>query len=298
VSDALLGAARSRERPRTGVAERLTAWASVARALALFILPSPLLFAILAAAIAADGSRLAWTVGALAAFWSAGAATWTGLVAETKYLLGDRADLPAVPGKLVGTILTGAGSAAAATAGGQPPLAAAVFAAIGAAGHLCFYGRDLQQRRIELPAVEGVDLPTVRRQLDDGYRRLRHIEAVARTISVPEFCERLDRVTAIGYRILAEIERDPRDASRARRFLNVYLDSTERIATEYAHTRRQVHDASLEQNFRQLLVDMETSFGEQHRKLLEHDVMSLDVDIEVLNARLKRDFTIDRLESP
>ena len=47
--------------------------------------------------------------------------------------------------------------------------------------------------------------------------------------------------------------------------------------------------APLEQNFRQLLIDMENTFEQQHQKLIEKDLTSLDVEIEVLNARLKRE---------
>jgi hypothetical protein len=34
---------------------------------------------------------------------------------------------------------------------------------------------------------------------------------------------------------------------------------------------------------------MESTFETQHRKLLERDLVSLEVDIEVLNARLTRE---------
>jgi 5-bromo-4-chloroindolyl phosphate hydrolysis protein len=125
--------------------------------------------------------------------------------------------------------------------------------------------------------------------LKQAYGRLQGIESAARRIAVPEFGERLDRIIDIGRHILAEIERDPKDASRARRFLNIYLDSAERVTTEYARTHRQIRSRPLEQNFRQLLIDMERTFEDQHRKLLENDVLSLDVEIEVLNARLKRE---------
>jgi hypothetical protein len=288
----------SREPPTIPAVVRWRAWAAVPKTLALFVLPLPLLFAIAAAVIAGDGTRFGLTLGALACFWGAGAMTWGGLVAEARYRCGDRPDLPRVPVKLLGAAATGLGAAAAATAGGQPPLAAAIFGGIGVAGHLCFYGRDLRPRRFAIAPADGVDAAAVRQQLEDAYHRLRRIDAAARAITVREFCNRLDRITAIGRSILAHIEHDPRDASRARRFLNVYLDSTERITTQYAATHQQAHDAALEQNFRQLLVDMETSFGEQRRKLLEHDVLSLDVDIEVLNARLKRELTADPLETP
>jgi len=284
--------------PRTSLAaQRWWTWVSLARVFALFALPFPLLFAIVAAVIAADGTRFALAAGALACFWTAGAATWRGLAAEADYVRGQRMNLPRLPAKLAGAFLTAAGSAAAATAGGQPPLAAAIFGAIGATGHVCFYGRSVRPRRFTIVDVEGVDTPAVTRQLADGYQRLRRIQAAARAITVREFCDRLDRITEIGYGILAEIERDPRDASRARRFLNLYLDSTERITTEYALTHRQVHDAALEHNFRQLLIDMETTFSDQRRKLLEHDVVLLDVDINVLNARLKRDLGADHQET-
>jgi len=280
------------------VVQRWFASLAVAKAFALFILPFPLLIAIAAAAFAADGNRLAWAAGALACFWTAGAATWRSLAAEAMYLRGMRAEIPVIPARLFSAVLTAGGCAAAATAGGQPPIGAAIVGAMGAAGHLCFYGRDPRPRRFAISTVEGIDATAVTRQLEDAYQRLRRIEAAARTITVREFCDRLDRIIAIGHGILHQIERDPRDASRVRRFLNLYLDSTERITAEYALTHRQVRDASLDQNFRQLLLEMETTFGEQHRKLLEHDIVSLDVDIEVLNARLKREFSADHQETP
>ena len=137
--------------------------------------------------------------------------------------------------------------------------------------------------------MEGVDSAAVTAALKQAYGRLRGIETAARDIRVPEFGERLARIIDIGRGILQEIERDPRDASRARKFMNIYLDSAERVTTEYARTHRQLRSQPLEQNFRQLLVDMESTFDQQRTKLLENDLTSLDVEIEVLNARLKRE---------
>ena len=42
---------------------------------------------------------------------------------------------------------------------------------------------------------------------------------------------------------------------------------------------------------------MENTFAQQHQKLLQHDAMALDVDIEVLSARLKRDEPGDHVET-
>jgi hypothetical protein len=264
-------------------------WASIGKSAALFLLPLPLLAAVLAALIGGDLDRFAFAGGALASFWSAGAVAFRALAAEARYLLGERLDPPAVPLKLVSLLLTALGAALAATAGGHALASALVFAALGGLGHAAFYGRDPKPPRIEVAVVDGVDRAAVTLQLKQAYGRLRGIEAAARGIAVPEFRDRLTRIAAIGHSVLGEIERDPADAARARRFLNLYLDSAEKVTVQYARTHRQARNQPLEQNFRQLLVDMEERFAEQHRRLVEHEVLSLDVDIEVLNTRIKHE---------
>jgi 5-bromo-4-chloroindolyl phosphate hydrolysis protein len=265
------------------------AWVPVLKSAVLFALPLPLLLAWVVTLISGDVGRLAAVSGALAAFVGAGVLTFRGLVAQARYYLGEQLDPPAVPLKLVSAGLTGLGAALAAGAGGHGILSMMVFAVLAIAGYVCFYGRDPRRKRIELPAVEGVDRDAVTAQLKQAYGRLQGIEAAARAIAVPEFVERLQRIIRIGKDILAEIERDPRDASRARRFLNLYLDSAERVTGEYARTHRQILNRPLESNFRQLLIDMEQTFETQHRKLLENDVLNLDAEIEVLNARLRHE---------
>jgi 5-bromo-4-chloroindolyl phosphate hydrolysis protein len=265
------------------------AWAPAAKAAALFLLPVPLLFAVLTALIAGDLTGLAFAGGALACLWGAGALALRALVAEARYSLGEISHPPAMPLKLLSAAMTALGVALAAVAGGHTAASALVFAALGALGHVAFYGRDLRPRRIHVAVVEGIDSAAVTLQLEQAYGRLRGIESAARAIAVPEFRDRLSRITSIGRSVLGEIEHDPRDAGRARRFLNLYLDGAERVTVEYARTHRHVRNEPLEQNFRQLLVDIESRFAEQHRNLIEHDLLSLDVDIEVLNTRLKRE---------
>jgi 5-bromo-4-chloroindolyl phosphate hydrolysis protein len=221
--------------------------------------------------------------------WLPESLTWLALAAEARYFLGDRMDVPVVPFRLISTFLTATGAVLAASAGGHGTVGMLVFAVLAAAGYLLFYGRDPKRRHFNVAEVAGVDVDTGTKQLKQAYGRLQGIDAAARSIAVPEFVERLQRIIGIGKDILEEIERDPRDASRARRFLNIYLDSAERVVTEYARTHRQIRNRPLEENFRQLLIDMEETFEFQHQKLLENDLLSLDVDIEVLNARLKRE---------
>ena len=269
--------------------KRGRAWAPVLKAAMLFVLPLPLGLAFIVALVTGEFVRFAAICGALAAFTVAGFLTWQALVAEARYFLGERLDLPVVPFRMVSTFLTVTGAVLAASAGGYGIVGMVVFAILAGAGYLMFYGRDQPRRRFSVSAEYGVDAAAVTEQLKQAYGRLQGIDAAAQSIAVPEFAERLRRIIAIGNRILAEIERDPRDAARARRFLNVYLDSAERVTTEYARTHRQIRKQPLEENFRTLLIEMENTFERQHAKLLENDLVSLDVDIEVLNARLKRE---------
>jgi 5-bromo-4-chloroindolyl phosphate hydrolysis protein len=269
--------------------QRGRAWAPATKAAALFLLPLPLFLAVLGALIAGDVSRLSLAGGALGCLWGAGALVFRALAAEARYFLGELPDPPRVPMKLISALLTAIGAAFAALAGGHEVAGTIAFAGLAGLGHVAFFGRDLKSPRIQVAVVEGVDRTTVTQQLKQAYGRVRGIEAAAQNIAVPEFRERLARITGIGRTILGEIERDPREAVRARRFLNLYLDSAERVTLDYARTHRQLRNRPLEQNFRQLLVDMEGTFAQQHKKLVERDLLSLDVDIEVLNVRMKRE---------
>jgi 5-bromo-4-chloroindolyl phosphate hydrolysis protein len=261
----------------------------MAKAAALFLLPLPLALALLGALIAGDAGRAALASGGLVCLWGAAALVLRALVTEAQYNLGDRSDPLPVPLKLISAVLTAAGVWLAAFAGGQTLAVALVLATIGIIGHVLFYGRDLRPVRINVAMAAGVDRAAVTLQLKQAHGRLRGIEAAARSIAVPEFRDQLSRITGIGRSILHEIERDPADAPRARRFLNLYLDGAERVTVEYARTHRQERVQPLDQNFRELLTEMESTFTEQHRRLVDRDQMTLDVDIEVLNARLKGD---------
>jgi 5-bromo-4-chloroindolyl phosphate hydrolysis protein len=206
-----------------------------------------------------------------------------------RYVLGEQIDLDRIPRKFIGAVLTAAGAGVAALTAGHSTVGAATFAAIGGVGHLCFYGLDMRVRRLTVTPVDGLDVVSIADQLEQAHLRLRRIDAAANAIAVLEFRSRLARITAAGREILAEIARDPRKATRSRCFLSLFLDSTERVTTEYARTHTGIRSRPLEENFRKLLLEMEHTFSEQQRKLLESDVLSLDVELEVLNARLKQE---------
>lgn len=273
----------------TLIAKRRFAWAALAKTAVLFLLPLPLLIAIVAALVGGDLRRLALAGGALASFWLAGVLAFRGLVEETRYRLGERLAPAGFPWKRLSALPTALGSGLAALSAGHASGAALAFAVLAGLGHLAFIGTDPRRRRIVVRQIDGVDCAEVGRQLQQAHRRLRALQGAGRSLALPEFRERVDRVAQIGQAVLVEIERNPVVAPRARRFLNLYLDDAERVTAEYGRTGTRGGESAVEQNFRRLLIEMEATFSEQHRLVLERQELLLDADIEVLNARMTRE---------
>jgi len=268
---------------------RWRAWAPTGKAAALFLLSIPLYLACLAALVAGDVEEILLAAAGVACFWMAGVLATRALAGEARYILGERPNPTTLPLKLFSAALTTIGVLLAAAANGYGITLATLFALMALSGHAAFYGRDLRAPRIRVAFVDGVDVAAVAAQLKQAYGRLRGIEAVSQSIPVPEFRARLGHITGIGRAILREIERDPADAARARRFLNLYLDEAERITGDYARARKALPEARRDDSFRQLLDDLECAFEQQRQRLVNHERMSLDADIEVLSTRLKRE---------
>jgi 5-bromo-4-chloroindolyl phosphate hydrolysis protein len=268
---------------------RWRAWTPITKVVVLFLLPIPLYLAFLATLVAGNVEEVLLIACGIGCFWMAGVLATRALAGEARYVLGDWPNPPSLPLKLFSAVLTMIGVLLAATAAGHGDALAAVFGLLALSGHLAFYGRDLRAPQIRVTLVDGVDIAAVTTQLKQAYSRLRSIEAVSQAIQPPEFRDRLGHITGIGRAVLREIERDPGSATRARRFLNLYLDEAERITADYARAQKALPESRLDANFRQLLDDLERTFEQQRQRLVNHERMSLDADIEVLSTRLKRE---------
>lgn len=104
-----------------------------------------------------------------------------------------------------------------------------------------------------------------------------------------EFNTRIDHICDTARQILDELESNPGAIRRTRKFLLVYLEGANKVTTGYANTHLQADIVELEQNFRNVLDNIETVFKEQKEKLLEDDLFDLDIQIEVLAKQLKHE---------
>ena len=134
-----------------------------------------------------------------------------------------------------------------------------------------------------------MDGATVVAALETARAKLDRIENASKGIRNREFQSRIKSILGSAYLVLDEIENDPRDLRRARKFLNVYLDGAVEVTERYAATYEKTQSGTLEQGFSELLEDMEHVFKEQHDKLLQDDELDLDVQMDVLRQRLRRE---------
>jgi phytoene dehydrogenase-like protein len=257
--------------------------------LTLFFLPLPLLLKAIVSLWTGDAGALAASGGSWMLFTIAAVLARRGLQAELlegeRPFLSSRARTLKTAGGVLTVLATGV---AALFAAGHTPVIALAFAALAALGYGLLYG--FGERRSERTADTDELAAEAEPLLREGWRRLEQIEKASRQIASGEFRQRLANIVGGAERILKLLADDPRDLRRARRFLTVYLDGAQKITEEYARTHAHgVAGAELEHTFRSLLVDMENTCQEQYQKLLQHDVSDLEVQIEVLSTRLRRE---------
>jgi hypothetical protein len=193
--------------------------------------------------------------------------------------------------KMAGGVLVAFATMATAlfAVGHGAPIAVA-YGLIAGLGYFLLYGGEVTSKPMQ--RTLGLEGDEVGRLLRQAYARLDSIETARRGIASGAFKQRLGNIVTGAERIIKLVADDPRDLRRARKFLTVYLEGAQRVTEEYARTHADAGSPDLEHNFRTLLVDMENTCDDQYQKLLEHDVSDLEVRIEVLSARLRREGVI------
>lgn len=253
------------------------------RANLLFIAPTPLILRAFFSEPIVLGQYLgAWAILMLAAWL-----TREGLKAEEAYEARKIAKRPAIPRKMFGSLITGAGLGLAGLAGfGMPD--AAIFALFGAGLHFFAFGPDPMRDK----GAEGIDQmqsDRVARAVDEAERHLAGMTEAIKRARDPKLERRVERFQSTARAMFRRVEGDPRDLVAARRYLGVYLlgakDATVKFADLYAQSR----NAEARADYVALLDDLETSFAERTEKLLLDDKTGLDIEIEVLRERLARE---------
>jgi len=249
----------------------------------LFTAPFPLAWR----AFFAEPVTMAVYLGAFGTLLLAAWLTREGILAQEAYEARKVARRPAIPRKIFASILTGAGLALAGIAA-HGAVEAAVFAVLGTVLHGLAFGPDPLKDK----GMEGVDTfqqDRVARAVDEAENHLKAMTDAIRRAEDRKLEARVERFQATAREMFRTVEEDPRDLTRARKYLGVYLlgarDATVKFADLYSRTR----DARARADYEALLTDLEENFTARTEKLLLDDRSDLDVEIEVLRERLQRE---------
>lgn len=253
------------------------------RANLLFIAPLPLIWQ----AFTSEPVGMAQYLAALGVLLFAAWMTREGLVAQEAYEARKVARRPALPRKILGSALTAIGLGIAGFAG-HGPVAALIFAVLGAVLHCFAFGIDpLRDKGIDGANSHQTD--RVARAVSEAEEHLRAMRDAISRAGDRALERRVDAFQTTARDLFRTVEEDPRDLTAARRYLGVYLlgarDATIKFADLYSRTQ----DANARSDYAALLDDLEKNFVARTQKLLLEDRGDLNVEIDVLRERLERE---------
>jgi 5-bromo-4-chloroindolyl phosphate hydrolysis protein len=271
--------------PRTGQAGPVPRRSRAGmRANMLFAAPVPLVMI----AFGRDPVGLAFNLAAFGVLMLAAWLTREGLVAQEAYEARTVARRPAIPRKMMGSLLTGIGLFVAAFGADQGIAVSALLAILGAGLHGMAFGLDPMKDK-GLEGVDSFQTDRVARAVDEAEKHLAAMKDAILRAGDRGLVARVEQFQATARRMFRTVEQDPRDLTAARRYLGVYLlgarDATAKFADLYARTR----DPKARSDYEALLDDLEKEFAARTEKLLLDDRTNLDIEIEVLRERLERE---------
>ncbi|MEM9196321.1 MAG: 5-bromo-4-chloroindolyl phosphate hydrolysis family protein [Pseudomonadota bacterium] len=255
----------------------------------LYLAAIPMLIAGVFEIFASDPLGIAAEIGAFLLFAMAAWLINDGLRAEAAYNARAVAKPPAVPRKILGAVAAGLGVGIGAIFGAGMELVPGLgLGAIAIAAGLLGFGLDPLTSK-GLTGQDGRDGRRVAEAVERAEGMVAEMVQAVRGLNDRALEGRVERFGAAAHEMFRAVEEDPRDLSRARKFLGVYLtgarDATVKFAEVYAKTR----DEAARTEYEALLKDLERSFETHRAGLLDDNRSALDVEIEVLRKRLKQE---------
>ncbi len=250
----------------------------------LFFLPLPLLVR----AFVIGGTGLALTLAAFGLMILAAWLTREGERAQEAYDARKVARRPAIPRKIFGSVLTGAGLALACLPGATGPLVPAALGLLGGVLHLLSFGPDPLTSK-GMTGLDGYEQDRAARAVDAAEAYLKAMKDAILRAGDRKLEARVDAFQAEARKMFRTVEDDPRDLTAARRYMTVYLMGARDATAKFADLYARGHDAKVRSDYEALLDDLQQGFATQTQALLSDNRDDLDVEISVLRERLERE---------
>ena len=252
----------------------------------LMFLPPALLTLLALPMWGTDGLGLANLMAAVVLFLAA----WLnreGLIAQDAFDARVSAKRP-FPRRIAAAVLTGAAVCGLAFARGGDLVLPTLAGLVATGLHLVAFGADpLTDKRP--PGVDAYQSGRVARVTDEADGILSEIREHILALGERGLTDRVDAFAKAVRRLSAQVAADPRDLAGARRYLGVYLrgarDATVRFANLYSRSR----DERARADWLALLDDMQKGMDGRTEKLMLDDRTGLDIEIDVLRDRLRRE---------
>lgn len=211
-----------------------------------------------------------------------------GLEAEAAYNARKVARRPALPRKMLASVLTGVGVAIAAFTGDSGTIGSVLYGIAAAGLHTATFGIDpLSDKRME--GVDTFQQDRVARVVDEAETYLAVMKAQIEAISDRRLTERVEDFQTIARRMIRTVEEDPRDLTGARKFLGVYLMGARDATIKFVDLYSRKKDADARAHYEALLDDLEHNFAARTDRMLLDDRSDMDIEINVLRDRLQRE---------
>ncbi|MEM1273725.1 MAG: 5-bromo-4-chloroindolyl phosphate hydrolysis family protein [Pseudomonadota bacterium] len=214
--------------------------------------------------------------------------TRDGVRAEDAYRERKVARKPAIPRKIFGSVLTGLGVAGLAYGGAGGIASAVLGGGLAGALHLVTFGLD-PMRDKGLAGMNHAETDRVARKIEEAENLLDQMKDAILRAKDRSLETRVETFQATARDMFRVIEEDPRDLSRARRYLGVYLQGARDATVKFADIWSRGQDYAARTEYLALLDDLETGFSERTKAMLLDDKSDLDIEIEVLRDRLNQD---------
>lgn len=125
----------------------------------------------------------------------------------------------------------------------------------------------------------------------EGLEKLKNLRNNTRMIMNNEIASKIQDICKTGVEIFEYLDKNPEDISKARQFINYYLDATEKIVNQYVElSGRKDKTKEIEESLARveaMLDSIKETYSKQLHNLLEDDLLDLNTEIKVLEKTMK-----------
>jgi 5-bromo-4-chloroindolyl phosphate hydrolysis protein len=211
-----------------------------------------------------------------------------GLALEKIYESSKYAKAPKFPLKTIAASLLAISSVVSASMGGYPLFSSLMIGVSVLLGWYLYYGFDPRKDKIDgyensksaerimkllLQAREDIDsIKTSADKLDDG-----------------EIQTSMKNMAKAFEKIVKHIEDEPDDYDRARKYLVSYLGELRSMSDTFVKLDERGKSQEMKESFLQTLHESVEKLDSQYEKLLDEDILSLDIKLSVMKKRLQNE---------